>query len=124
MACSTTSVIGVDEEGRDWQTVGEWARRGLVAAILIRHGSNCGGSDEVYAPSRRRVRLRAVSVEDVWTCDGTQYVEGDDLHDGYLEFRDVKLAVDPTSKSARLACRTARVWGNWGDEVIVVLVTC
>ena len=56
--------------------------------------------------------------EEVWTCDGTQYVEGDDAHDGYLDFRDAMRAVDPEIEVGAVGLFDGESWGNWGSEVV------
>jgi hypothetical protein len=54
----------------------------------------------------------------VWTCDGTAYVEGDDAHDGYLEFRDAMRAVDPEIEVGAVGLFDGESWSRWGSEVI------
>ena len=113
-------VIGVDEEGRDWQTVGEWARLRAAGGHpdparieLWEVGNEVYGAKPAAGPD-----CAPFGWEDVWTCDGTQYVEGDDVHDGYLEFRDAMLAVDPDIEVGAVGLPDGASWGNWGDEVI------
>ncbi len=113
-------VIGVDEEGRDWQTVGEWARLRAAGGHpdparieLWEVGNEVYGAKPAAGPD-----CAPFGWEDVWTCDGTQYIEGDDVHDGYLEFRDAMLAVDPDIEVGAVGLPDGESWGNWGDEVI------
>ncbi len=113
-------VIGVDEEGRDWQTVGEWARLRAAGGHpdparieLWEVGNEVYGAKPAAGPD-----CAPFGWEDVWTCDGTQYIEGDDVHDGYLEFRDAMLAVDPDIEIGAVGLPDGASWGNWGDEVI------
>ena len=56
--------------------------------------------------------------EDVWTCDGTQYVEGDEAHDGYLEFRDAMRTVDPDIAVGAVGLFDGESWSSWGNKVI------
>lgn len=60
--------------------------------------------------------------EDVWTCDGTEYVNGlgsgADRHEGYLEFRAAMRAVDPQILVGAVGVDDPAGWSNWGDKVI------
>lgn len=96
-------VIGVDLRGTDWYTVGHWARlRALhgnpqpLGIKLWEVGNEVyGGKPEAGGPL-----CQSWGWEDVWTCDGTEYVLGKGTgaarHEGYLEFRAAMRAVDPT----------------------------
>ena len=113
-------VIGVDEEGNDWRTVGEWARLRAAGGHpdparieLWEVGNEVYGAKPSAGPD-----CASFGWEDVWTCDGTQYIEGDDAHDGYLEFRDAMLAVDPNIEVGAVGLPDDESWGNWGKEVI------
>jgi alpha-L-arabinofuranosidase len=114
-------VIGVDEDGRDWQTVGEWARLRAEgghpepAPIKLWEVGN-----EVYgAKPSAGPNCASFGWEDVWTCEGTQYVQGDDTHDGYLEFREAMRTVDPEIEVGAVGLPDGTSWGDWGSEVIV-----
>ena len=56
--------------------------------------------------------------EDVWTCDGTEYVLGDETHDGYLADPggDARRRPDDRGRCGRR--RDPSSWSDWGDEVI------
>ena len=60
--------------------------------------------------------------EEVWTCDGREYVNGigqdEDRHEGFLEFRDAMLAVDPTIQVGAVGVSPQADWSEWGIEVI------
>ena len=62
--------------------------------------------------------VRPFGWEDVWTCDGAEYVNGNDEHDGYLAFRDAMRAVDADIRSAPWASATEASWSDWDDEVM------
>ena len=109
-------VIGVDEEGHDWRTVGEWARLRATGGHpdparieLWEVGNEVYGAKPAAGPD-----CASFGWEDVWTCDGTQYIEGDDVHDGYLEFRDAMLAVDPDIEVGRGWSARRRELGQLG----------
>jgi len=114
-------VIGVDRNGFDWGNVGFWA--GLRA--------NNGHPDpvrielwevgnEVYGGKRSEggPGCKSWGWEDVWTCDGTEYVTGNANYDGYLATRAAMLAVDATIDIGAVGVPTPKEWGNWGNEVI------
>ena len=113
-------VIGVDREGRDWKTVGEWARLRVAGGHpeparidLWEVGNEVYGAVQSAGPD-----CAEFGWEDVWTCDGTQYVEGDDAHDGYLEFRDAMRTVDPEIEVGAVGLPDSESWGRWSSEVV------
>ena len=112
--------LGVDREGRDWKTVGEWARlrvagghRQPAEIELWEVGNEVYGARPAAGPD-----CAEFGWEDVWTCDGTKYVQGDDAHDGYLEFRDAMRTVDPEIEVGAVGLFDGESWGSWGTEVI------
>jgi len=56
--------------------------------------------------------------EDVWTCDGTEYVEGIEGHDGYRRFREAMLDVDSGIEVGAVGVGDRGEWGDWDDEVM------
>jgi hypothetical protein len=56
--------------------------------------------------------------EDVWTCDGTEYVDGDVSHDGYRAIRSAMIEVDPTIEVGAVGVLVPDSWSDWGGEVI------
>lgn len=126
-------VLGVDIRGTNWYTVGHWAQ--LRAA----HGNPepvgvklWEFGNEVYGgkPSAGGAQCLAWGWEDVWTCDGTEYVNGKGSgaarHEGYLEFRAAMRAVDPTilvgavgyEKPGTPGAPDWSNFNNWGIKVI------
>ena len=113
--------IGVDRDGVDWESVGTWAQLRAdhgnpepVGVALWEVGN------EVYGarPEAGGADCASFGWEDVWTCDGTEYVVGDGEHDGYLAFRDAMLAVDPSIEVGAVGVGDPAGWGNFGNEVI------
>ncbi len=113
--------IGVDRDGVDWQTVGTWAR--LRAA----HGNpdpvrieTWEVGNEVYGgrPDAGGEQCASFGWEDVWTCDGTEYVRGDERHDGFLDHRRAMVAVDPAIRVGAVGVGDPASWSEWGHEVI------
>ncbi|HLF27643.1 MAG TPA: alpha-L-arabinofuranosidase [Anaerolineae bacterium] len=120
-----TTAIGVDIRGVNWYTAGHWAQ--LRAA----HGNPqplgiqlWEVGNEVYGgmPSSGGGQCAMWGWEDVWTCDGAEYVNGigsgSARHEGYLEFRAAMRAVDPTVKVGAVGVPDPGSWSNWGNEVI------
>ncbi len=116
--------IGVDLRGRDWQTVGDWARlraeHGNPKPLPIRLWEI---GNEVYGgKASAGAECAAWGWEDVWTCDGTAYVQGQgsgaDRREGYLDFRTAMRAVDPTILVGAVGVDTPQDWSNWGNKVI------
>ena len=114
-------VIGADREGVDWGTVGTWAS-------LREFGGNAEPyrialwefGNEVFGgrPESAGDQCADFGWEDVWTCDGADYVFGDGEHDGYLTVRAAMLAVDPSIEVGAVGVGDPAEWGNWGSEVI------
>ncbi len=116
--------LGVDVRGRDWGTVGDWARlrsdNGNPDPLPVRYWEV---GNEVYGGKEGSGRdCLPWGWEDVWTCDGTEYSNGigsgDGRHEGYLEFRAAMQAVDPTIQVGAVGVAGQGEWSNWGNEVL------
>ncbi len=125
--------IGVDIRGTDWYTVGHWAQlraaHGHPQPVGIKLWEV---GNEVYGgkPVTGGAMCQPWGWEDVWTCDGTEYVQGKgsgaQQHEGYLEFRAAMRAVDPTIQVGAVGYEvpgdpTNPAWwnfNNWGIKVI------
>lgn len=116
-----TRPIGIDRRGVDWGTVAQWAllraSRGHTDPVGVQLWEV---GNEVYGgrPDVGREECVDFGWEDVWTCDGTEYVMGDAEHDGYLAIRDAMIAVDPTIEVGAVGVSDPGSWGDWGNEVI------
>jgi hypothetical protein len=114
-------VVGTDRHGVDWGTVADWAKLratgGHLEPVPIRLWEV---GNEVYGgrPDTGGEECAAFGWESVWTCDGTDYVLGDDDHDGYLDIRRAMLEVDPTIEVGAVGVGDPESWSNWGNEVI------
>lgn len=116
--------IGVDVRGRDWLTIGHWAslrsKNGDPEPLKIKLWEV---GNEVYG-GKKGAGTGCVDWgwEDVWTCDGTEYVKGigsgANRHEGYLEFRAAMRAVDPQIQVGAVGVDDPKGWSNWGDKVI------
>lgn len=113
-------VIGVDRNGRDWMSVGHWARlraeRGYAQPVDIAYWEV---GNEVYG-ARPEAGPACVSWgwEDVWTCDGDEYVRGTTDHDGFLRFRQAMLEVDPDIAVGIVGAGDRTGWDGWDDAVM------
>lgn len=121
-----TTPIGVDIRGRDWKTVGDWARlraeHGNPEPLPIRYWEV---GNEVYGGKEANgSECAAWGWEDVWTCDGAEYVNGRpnaaEPREGYLEFRSAMRAVDATILVGAVGVSDPAGWSNWGNEVIEI----
>ena len=117
-----STVIGVDRDGVDWGTVGEWA------ALRAAHGHPDPqpveyweiGNEVFGAKPDGAPGCSSIGWEEVWTCDGDEYVHGDRQHDGYLQFRAAMRAVDPTISVGAVGIGGDQdQWGYFGAKVIV-----
>lgn len=117
-------VIGIDVRGRDWLTVGHWARlrrdNGNPEPLGIKLwevGNEIYGGDADSGND-----CVPWGWENVWTCDGTEYANGmgsgNNRKEGYLDFRNAMRAVDSTIKVGAVGVPVQSDWNNWGNEVI------
>lgn len=118
------TTIGVDVHGYNWQTVGHWAQ------LRADHGNPAPANvqyweigNEIFGGKVGK-DCKSYGWEDVWTCDGVEYVNGigsgSNRKEGYLEFRDAMRAVDSTIKvgAVGVSLQDDEMWTNWGTEVI------
>ncbi len=114
-------VIGPDARGRDWETVGTWAQlrvdRGFADPVRVDYWEI---GNEIFAATQHTGGEECASFgwEEVWTCDGATYVDGDGVNDGFTEFRESMVAVDPTIQVGAVGVPDGDSWGNWGTEVL------
>ncbi|NTU77970.1 MAG: alpha-L-arabinofuranosidase [Chloroflexales bacterium] len=116
--------IGIDVRGVDWKTVGHWARlraeHGNPEPLPIRLWEF---GNEVYGgKAGAGAECADWGWEDVWTCDGAEYMQGSgsgaDHREGYLEFRAAMRSVDPEILVGAVGVDNPQDWSNWGNEVI------
>jgi hypothetical protein len=113
-------VLGTDRNGRDWLTVGHWARLraegGHPAPVDVRYWEV--GNEVFGAVADAGPDCASWGWENVWTCDGTEYVEGNGDHDGFRRFREVMREVDPSIDVGAVGVGDRGAWSGWDDEVM------
>lgn len=119
------SVIGVDVLGRDWGQVNQWAAlrtaNGNPDPVDLRYWEI---GNEVYAgkPGMGAECDFEWGWEDVWTCDGAEYVagigSGENRKDGFLDYVAAMKAVDPTILIGAVGVDAQDAWSDWGHEVL------
>lgn len=123
-ATNDETLIGIDVRGRDWKTVGHWARlrsaNGNPEPLKI---SLWEVGNEIYgAKPSAGPNCAPWGWEDTWTCDGTEYVlgktSGATRYEGYLEFRAAMRAVDPEILVGAVGVGAPDEWSAWGNKVI------
>ena len=120
-----TTSIGYDIHGTNWYTAGHWAQLRAANGNLEPAGIKLWGvGNEVYGgkPGLGTNCNTPWGWEDVWTCDGTEYVNGTGSgsarHEGYLEFRTAMRAVDPSIQVGAIGVTYQSSWNDWGNKVI------
>jgi hypothetical protein len=124
-AVDDETVIGVDVVGNDWGTVSQWAQlrseHGNPDPIHIKYWEI---GNEVYA-GKQNLGTDCTfewGWENVWTCDGTEYVNGigsgENRKEGFLEYAAEMKAVDPDILIGAVGITPQAEWNNWGNEVI------
>jgi len=116
------TVIGVDVKGHDWGTVAQWAQlradHGNAAPHPITYWEI---GNEIYG-GISGTDCSGWGWEEVWTCDGREYVNGigsgSNRHEGYLEFRSEMKRIDPSIQVGAVGVAPQDSWNNWGNEVI------
>jgi alpha-L-arabinofuranosidase len=118
---SDTRPIGIDVNGRDWLTVGHWAQlrsdHGSPEPLGVRLWEI---GNEIYGakPATGGPDCAPFGWEEVWTCDGDEYVHGDGQHEGYLAFREEMRKVDPDIMVGAVGVPKQSDWNDWGNKVI------
>jgi alpha-L-arabinofuranosidase len=115
---SDNTVIGTDVNGRNWGNVSEWAQlrsdNGSPNPLYIKYWEI---GNEIYGGEQGK-DCAAWGWEDVWTCDGREYVNGLGSNEGFIAFRNAMRAVDPSILVGAVGVPDPASWSNWGNEVI------
>ncbi len=115
------TVIGVDRNGVDWGNVDRWASIRAFGGHPEPVGLQLWEvGNEVFGgrPEAGGEECASFGWEDVWTCDGREYVLGDEEYDGYLAIRSAMVEIDPTIEVGAVGVSQPSEWSGWGDEVI------
>ncbi|GAB4491676.1 MAG: alpha-L-arabinofuranosidase [Anaerolineales bacterium] len=91
------TIIGLDRNGFDWKTAGEWAalraQNGNPEPLNIRFWDI---GNEVYGGKFGNPGCTTGGWETTWTCRGDEYILGTSQRDGVTQMRAAMLKVDPT----------------------------
>lgn len=120
-AVDDTRLIGIDRNGRDWKTVGDWAQLRSANGnpepqkILLWEIGN-----EIYGAKQSTggEGCSPYGWEDAWTCDGDAYVRGDADHEGFAAFRQEMQRIDPSILVGAVGVSRQSDWDDWGNKVI------
>lgn len=118
---SNTTHIGVDANGFDWKTAGDWAQLRLNNGnVQPLHIADWEIGNEVYGgdPALGGADCVAWGWENSWTCDGVEYVNGAKGYAGYTALRDAMRAIDPSIRVGAVGMEAPNDYANWGNEVI------
>ncbi len=119
------TVIGTDVRGRNWGKVSDWAKlrrdHGNADPFYVKYWEI---GNETYGGTNGKDCTSWGWENDVWTCDGTEYVNGigsgSNRKEGYIEFRNAMRAVDSSIMVGAVGIydEDPNVWSNWDNEVI------
>ncbi len=118
---SDTTEIGVDLNGFDWKTAGDWAQLratdGNATLLGIKYWE-FGNEDYGGTPGTGGSECASYGWELSWTCDGAEYINGKAGHDGYLAVRAAMKAIDPAIQLGAVGTEGPGDYSNWGIKVI------
>ncbi len=107
-----TTLIGVDQRGADWKTVGFWAQKRVDAGIVDPLGAKYWEfGNETFGGGIDGVGTGCTSGwEKVWTCDPVEYINGKGTgatkRNGFLENRTLLKSLFPDIKMGAPAVET------------------
>ena len=124
-AITDTTTIGTDIHATNWYTAGHWARLRADHGNPLPIGIKLWGiGNEVYGskPATGGAVCQSWGWEDMWTCDGTEYVTGKgsgaNRHAGFNEFRTAMQSIDPSIQVGAIGVPVQSSWTGWGNKVI------
>ncbi|MCP4429129.1 MAG: alpha-L-arabinofuranosidase, partial [Chloroflexi bacterium] len=118
------TMIGADVRGRNWGKVSDWAQlrsdNGNPDPLNIQYWEI---GNEIYGgQDGMGTDCSPYGWEEVWTCDGREYVQGiagDDFRrEGFLEFYNEMKKVDPAIQIGAVGVAPTSDWSDWGNEVV------
>jgi alpha-L-arabinofuranosidase len=116
-------VIGVDQKGADWRTVGYWAQIRANAG----YGAPLGVTlwefgNETYGGLPGKNGCVTYGWEVTWTCNATEYINGIGTgaqhFNGYRETKAAMRAVDPNIQLGAPAMNNLPDYNNWTADLL------
>ncbi len=120
---TNTQVIGIDQKGADWQTVGYWAQKRVDAG----HSAPLGVKlwefgNETYGGVAGNTRCVDYGWEVTFSCDPADVLNGLGVgaarFDGYRATKAAMLAVDPTIQLGIPAVDPKESYNNWTSDLL------
>ena len=95
-----TTVIGVDQLGVNWQTVGFWAQKRVDAGVVAPMGIKTWEFGNETMGGKGLPGCLSFGWETVWTCSSVEFYEGigsgATRRNGYAETKTLLKSIDPT----------------------------
>jgi hypothetical protein len=116
-------VIGIDQRGVDWKTVGYWAeqrvRAGLPAPVGVRLWEF---GNETYGGLFGGSKCVSYGWEVTYSCDPAEFLNGvgtgTDRFDGYIVTREAMLAVDRQIQVGAPAVDPKEGYNDWTENLL------
>ena len=122
---ANTQVIGLDQKGADWKTVGYWAQKRVDAGQSAPLGVKLWEfGNETYGGVAGNSRCVDYGWEVTFSCDPTDVLNGIGVgaahFDGYRVTKAAMLAVDPTIQLGIPAVDPKESYNNWTADLLRV----
>jgi Cellulose binding domain len=122
---TNTQLIGIDQKGADWKTVGYWAQKRVDAGYAAPLGVKLWEfGNETYGGVAGNSRCVSYGWEVTFSCDPTDVLNGVGTgaarFDGYRVTKAAMLAVDPTIQVGIPAVDPKESYNNWTADLLRV----
>lgn len=118
-AITDTTSIGLDRNGTDWLTAGDWAQLRAAGGNEQPLGIKFWEiGNEVHGGKPTTPGCPSNGWEETWTCNGREYILGTDQHDGLVQMRAAMLTVDPTIWVGAVGGSDNLLGNRWSEAVL------
>jgi Cellulose binding domain len=122
---TNTTVIGIDQKGADWKTVGYWAQKRVDAGQPAPLGAKLWEfGNETYGGVAGNSRCVSYGWEVTFSCDPIDVLNGLGTgaarFDGYRATKAAMLAVDPSIQLGIPAVDPKESYNNWTADLLRV----